>query len=53
MAHSEKKSIIQCKKLDNDDVDMYSLLKNLSCNKSVDCPCNSCNSFTNLTYNVK
>ena len=50
MAHSGKKWAIQFKKIDNNDVDH--LLKYLSCNKSVDCPCNECSSLTDRTDNA-
>ena len=50
IAHSGKKWAIQCKKLDNDDVDY--LLKYLRCSKSVDCLCNNCNSFIDRTDNA-
>ena len=50
MAHGGKKFIFQCKKLDNDDAG--NLLKYLTCNKSPNCPCNNCSSFTDRTDNI-
>ena len=50
MAHSGKKFVFQCKMLDNDDID--NLLKYLTCNKSLNCPCNNCSSFTDRTDNI-
>ena len=50
IAHSGKKWVIHCKKLDSTDVDY--LLKYLRCSKSADCPCNDCSSFTDRTDNA-
>lgn len=50
IAHSGKKWIIQFKKLENDDADC--LLKYLTCNKSVDCPCNNCKNLADRTDNT-
>ena len=47
MAHSEKKWVIHCERLDNESVDH--LLKCLGCDKSEGCTCNNCGSFTNRT----
>ena len=50
IAHSGKKWAITFENLDDNNVDY--LLKYLRCSKSVDCPCNKCDSFNDRTDNA-